>query len=391
MKQKSLLWIFKAECLLIAIIGTALYLLKLDYLTFHVSTLIPVSINLLAGILLMGANFNRWLTIVNNGLKLLLICLFPFSLGLALCLLGAPLVIQLAISNWLVMVIGLILFGIMLYPFLKVVLYSLRRIGWQIAGMIILMVTFYLAALNSQLLNFPVSQTNPVLWVSYFGSFGIAIYGMNRWGYGFPRFRINSAVNYWWLGLAVATGLLNLGMSAGSWLRLFTKFQLVLSTHSLVMIAATIIWVGIKEEFMFRYVFLWPMLTVKRQSDQKQIVWAILISSGVFGLFHASNLFIGQGLLPTFLQVFAAFGIGMLFSVITLYTGTIWIGITLHAMIDLIGYPMTSAGVFAGGMSPYMVEFIIITRIIELIVVFLILKNKRAQAAFAQTLAHIRK
>lgn len=391
MKQKSLLLIFKAECLLIAVIVTTLYLLKLDYLTLHASTLIPVGINLLAGSLLMGADHNQWLTFINNVLKLLLVCLFPFSLGLALCLLGSPLVIKLAVSNWLVVVIGLILFGIMLSPFLKVVLYSLRRIGWQIAGMVILMVTFYLAAFNSQFLNFPVNQGNPVLWLSYFGSFGIAIDGMNRWDYRFPRFRINSTVNYWWLGLAVATALLNLGMTAGSWVRLFTKFQLVLSSHSLIFIAATIIWVGIKEELIFRYLFLWPLLTVKGQSNRRRIVWATLISSGAFGLFHASNLLSGQGLLPTLLQIFAAFGIGMLFSVITLYTGTIWIGITLHAMIDLIGYPMTSAGVFAGGMSLYMVEFIIITRIIELIVVFLILKNQKNQAAFAQTLQRIRK
>lgn len=117
----------------------------------------------------------------------------------------------------------------------------------------------------------------------------------------------------------------------------------------------------------------------------------MLISSSVFGLSHADNLVSGQGFLPTFLQIFAAFGVGMLFSVITLYTGTIWIAITLHVMIDLIGYPMASAGVFANGMSAYMVEFIILTRIIELIVVFLILRSQKAQAAFAQTLRRIQK
>jgi membrane protease YdiL (CAAX protease family) len=230
------------------------------------------------------------------------------------------------------------------------------------------------------------------MWLSFLGAFAITIYAMNWWGYRFPRFRLNSKVNYWWLTLAVATGLLNLGMSAGSWSHLLTRFHLVLETHSLLAIGVTIVWVGIREEFMFRYLFLWPLLSIKAKSNQKKIVWATLISSGIFGLFHAEHLFSGQALLQTCLQIFAAFGVGMLFSVITLYTGTIWITIILHLMIDLIGYPTSTSDTFAGsGMPIYLIEFIIITRIIELIVVFLILKNKNAQAAFAQTLQRIRK
>lgn len=186
-------------------------------------------------------------------------------------------------------------------------------------------------------------------------------------------------------------GLLNLGLSAGSWGRLFTDFKLVLATHSLIMLALTIMWVGIKEEFMFRYLFVWPLLTMNIKSDQKRIVWATLISSGIFGLFHAGHLFAGQGLPQTFFQVFSAFGIGMLFTVITLYSGTLWIGIILHLLTDLITFPTTSAGVFSGPLTSYQVEFILITRIIELIVVFLILKNKYTQAAFRQTLGHVKR
>ena len=80
----------------------------------------------------------------------------------------------------------------------------------------------------------------------------------------------------------------------------------------------------------------------------------------------------------------------MLFSVITLYTGNIWIVVALHSMIDLIGYPMTNGGPFSGSMSSYEIEFIIITRIIELVVVFLMLNNHKVQEAFKQTLGNIR-
>lgn len=392
MKKELLVLVFKVECLLIALIVSAIYLLKMNFLIIHGGTLIPIGMDLLAGLLITTNQRSRQLLTVANGfLKLILVGLFPFSLGLALCLLGAPLVVKLAISNWFVMAIVLILFSVMLIPFLKLVLLPLQGIGWQVSGSALLMMTLYLTSINSQFLNFSINPSNPILWVSYLGSFAIVIYAMNRWGYQLPRIKINSSVNYWWLILAIVTGLLNLGMSAGSWTRLLTKFQLELGTHSLVMIATTIVWVGIKEEFIFRYLFLWPLLTAKAQSAQKKIVWAMLISSSVFGLSHADNLVSGQGFLPTFLQIFAAFGVGMLFSVITLYTGTIWIAITLHVMIDLIGYPMASAGVFANGMSAYMVEFIILTRIIELIVVFLILRSQKAQAAFAQTLRRIQK
>ncbi|KRL18527.1 CAAX amino terminal protease family protein [Lentilactobacillus rapi DSM 19907 = JCM 15042] len=344
-------------------------------------------LNLLLSLILI----NERRTVLNNLVKLPLIGLFPYSLGLSICLFGAPFISNIGISKWIILLIGLILFGVMLYPFLKVMLLSLQGIGWQIAGNITFMMTFYMASFSSQFLNFPTSISNPVLWLSFLGSFGIAGYAMKAWGYQFPQLKINSQVNFWWLGILIITALLNLGMSAGSWSRLFTDFKLVLATHSLIMLASTIVWVGIKEEFMFRYLFLWPLLTMNIKSDQKRIVWATLISSGIFGLFHAGHLFAGQGLLQTFFQVFSAFGIGMLFTVITLYTGTLWIGIILHLLIDLITFPTTSAGIFSGPLTSYQVEFILITRIIELIVVFLILKNKHTQAAFMQTLRHVKK
>lgn len=391
MNRKSGFLLLKIECLLIALVVITISLLKISFLPVPNSSLILVIVNLMAALPLMSQP-RRALIIANNFFKLLLIGVFPSSLSLAICLLGAPLVAKLAIANWFVAIIVLTCFGLLSLPFLKVTLLSFQTIGWQIAGSITLMMTFTLMWFSFRFLNFSINIGNPIMWLSFLMSFSISIYAMNQWGYRFPRFRINSKVNYWWLSLAIATGLLNLGMSAGSWSHLFTRFQLIIDTHSLAAISFTILWVGIREEFMFRYLFLWPLLSIKAKSDQKKVVWATLISSGVFGLFHAEHLFSGQQLLQTGLQIFAAFGVGMLFSVITLYTGTIWITVILHLMIDLIGYPMTTSSTFAGsGMPIYLTEFIIITRVIELIVFFLILKNRNAQAAFAQTLRRIRK
>lgn len=172
--MKRNLLLFKFESLLLAAAATTFYLWHPTSLPIPINSLIPIMLNLLLSLILI----NERRTVLNNLIKLPLIGLFPYSLGLSICLFGASLISNIGISKWIILLIGLILFGVMLYPFLKVTLLSLQGIGWQIAGNITFMMTFYMASFSSQYLNFPTSISNPVLWLSFLGSFGIAGYAM---------------------------------------------------------------------------------------------------------------------------------------------------------------------------------------------------------------------
>lgn len=82
MKRNQLL--FKFESLLLATTATALYLWHPTSLPIQINSLIPIMLNLLLSLILI----NERRTVLNNLVKLPLIGLFPYSLGLSICLFG---------------------------------------------------------------------------------------------------------------------------------------------------------------------------------------------------------------------------------------------------------------------------------------------------------------
>lgn len=390
MTKNRMQFTFILECSLASIIIGVAYLLRSNSLQTPLNKLIIAVILFVLALCLKKHFTNPTVSFINSIARLLLVALFPATLLTAISILAHPFVGNQNGQKWLVLIISLSVFLGLLVPYIQQVIGPTSGITWQIITSVTFMLLFTLTAETSKAFGFQMSYTDPLVLFAIIFVFFIMMYTMKMWGYQLPRWGINSKVNYWWLLLASITALLNWGLSAGSWSQLFFHFNLAFARTSLVSIMFVIIWTGLKEEFIFRYLVLWPLLTTKIKSEKSRILVAILISSGIFGLFHTGNMFNGQSILETFLQIFAAFGVGMLFSVITLYTGNIWIVVTLHSMIDLIGYPMTNAGPFSGSMSSYEIEFIIITRIIELIVVFLMLNNHKVQEAFKQTLGNIK-
>ncbi|MCT3398481.1 CPBP family intramembrane glutamic endopeptidase [Lentilactobacillus hilgardii] len=390
--NKSLL-AFKLECSLIGII-TVLFFILSPALSITFGNLVFGILTAILGLLITAKTIMKrpYLQVIDNLAKMLLVLTFPATLLTSICLSFSSIMTANTYVKWGILAAILAIFGVLLLPFIKIILMPQSQIGWQIASSILLMTSFFSTSLNAfQYLKIPFTLNlgSPIIWILIIGNFTIAIYLMIYWGYRLPRLKINTSVNYWWLLLAVVTLLLNMGLSAGSWMRLLTNFDLTLAQNSLLIVLFTIIWTGLKEEFMFRYLFLWPLASIKRVSIESRVFWSSLISALFFGLCHAQNL-TEQGVLQTCLQIFAAFGIGFLFSVIALYTGTIWISVVIHCMIDLIGFPINNGGAFSGNTSWFLVEFILLTRIIELIVAFLLIKNKNNQRAFSETLSQLR-
>lgn len=94
---------------------------------------------------------------------------------------------------------------------------------------------------------------------------------------------------------------------------------------------------GIAEETIFRYVFLTFLLMYFKNFKYK-IFYSALINSTVFSLIHLLNLTSGQDIQNTLIQALGAFGIGMLFSAIYLYTGLFIWPVIMHSLIDILSF-----------------------------------------------------
>lgn len=90
---------------------------------------------------------------------------------------------------------------------------------------------------------------------------------------------------------------------------------------------------GIMEE-MNRYLVIIVLLYALRK-NKRQVPVTIFISALFFGLLHFAN-FGWQKLAPTIAQVTFAFGIGLFFAVVYLYTGKLWLTMLMHFFVDFL-------------------------------------------------------
>ncbi len=102
---------------------------------------------------------------------------------------------------------------------------------------------------------------------------------------------------------------------------------------------------GFTEEIAFRGV---PVSLLMRQwHSEKKILTTLILTSAIFGLFHATNLFAGADFGSTIFQVIGAAGMGSFFCGLYLRTGNIWISIAVHAIHDLLCF-LDVAGIQEG-------------------------------------------
>ena len=137
---------------------------------------------------------------------------------------------------------------------------------------------------------------------------------------------------------------------------------------------------GIFEETL-RYLNL-VILLVAMRNFKYRMIFTIVISSILFSLSHLGNLGISTFLIKfdletTLQQVVYTFGAGMLFAVIYLYTGKLWLSISIHGLVDLIALsetPLTRI------VSPLITDgwiSAIIILLIPLVVALLMMTGKR--------------
>ena len=100
--------------------------------------------------------------------------------------------------------------------------------------------------------------------------------------------------------------------------------------------------IGVGEELTFRGVCLESLTKVTRTGT------ALLFSSFLFGASHFSNIWVGQSIAATRIQVVAAMLGGLFFGRVYLKTGGgLWIAILAHAVYDgmLFSFAISQAGI----------------------------------------------
>lgn len=134
--------------------------------------------------------------------------------------------------------------------------------------------------------------------------------------------------------------------------------------------------VGILEE-MCRYLTL-IILFQWFHKQVSSINWIIFISSALFSLQHLSNL-LSQSLLMTFEQMIVAFGYGLFYSEIFLYSGKIWIPMLLHGILDYSMFTNSINVSRVNLMNNYQmiqIEIIIVAIIVPILITIWMLNGK---------------
>lgn len=109
------------------------------------------------------------------------------------------------------------------------------------------------------------------------------------------------------------------------------------------LLAAECLFVGLFEEACFRGVVFLGFLE-KRRSTTSGRFWAIILSSAVFGLVHAINIFFSSPI-AVLMQIGYSFLIGAMCSVVLMKTANIWICVALHSIFNFCGALVPDCGV----------------------------------------------
>lgn len=132
--------------------------------------------------------------------------------------------------------------------------------------------------------------------------------------------------------------------------------------------------VGFFEEILFRGIIL-LFLIQRLQHVKYGMIYAIVISSMLFGMLHIINLFDGASLSDTLLQVGYSFLVGMMWAVMYLRTKHLWITMLCHATFNFFGQVMFYLGVVQNRYDFYTVLITIIFGILVTLYAMKLLKE----------------
>lgn len=160
--------------------------------------------------------------------------------------------------------------------------------------------------------------------------------------------------------------------------------ELTKPVNTIFIFAISCLSVGLFEEIIFRGLILFFLLQ-KLPKTKDGILCSIVISSALFGLMHAFNLFDGANAGDTVLQIGYSFMMGLMWAVLLLKTKNIWLIILLHSIYNFTGLLFPTLGNL---LQKYDLATILITSTLALLValytykVYLKLDSKEIEALY---------
>ena len=140
---------------------------------------------------------------------------------------------------------------------------------------------------------------------------------LNNWAFGVHQYAV---VAIWAVFLVPAIFIDGFSVSEGS-----SAWFVLLSHQS----------TGFYEEFQFRAVLVLGLLFAYVKSDAPSpVIRAIIVSSVCFGGVHLINVLMGNGLVPTLLQVVSATFAGIAFGLLVVITRNIWLASVIHGIFN---------------------------------------------------------
>jgi len=132
--------------------------------------------------------------------------------------------------------------------------------------------------------------------------------------------------------------------------------------------------IGFFEEIIFRGIILLFLLE-KFSHEKYGILISIVLSSALFGFIHVFNLLGGASYGDTILQIGYSFLVGMMWAIMYLKTGNLWLTMILHASYNFFGQVMFYLGTVQGRYDVYTVIITIMFAIMVAIYSIIIYKQ----------------
>lgn len=184
------------------------------------------------------------------------------------------------------------------------------------------------------------------------------------------------------IGLILFAGLAGLSVAC-------TNKQPLNTSYNIFSFTVYMITVGMAEEFLCRGIMT-ETLEEHYGTEWSGSLKAILISSFIFGLIHFTNLILGASFIGVFGQVLNAFAIGVVFAVIYLRTGNLWVTVVIHAIWDFLILMATGDGLFVSSktleekLSGSFSVMNLLPCAFYLVMAFLIFRTKKAQSGIKE-------
>ena len=146
--------------------------------------------------------------------------------------------------------------------------------------------------------------------------------------------------------------------------------QIPVPTLATILLAT---YAGVNEEIIDRCI---PMSIMMRNKPNSRRIWlAVILTSLVFSVTHIINLFSGQDLTDTVVQIVFALGMGLFFAAIYIRTGSIVPSIVLHALQDLLSFVVNPI-LEEATLSPVFQTIIFLGKIVPIILAIVMLLPK---------------